>query len=160
MVSYTAAFGYQKVGLSTADNKVFTANKTLGSEVFGLAKVSGEISKVSYLDKTTQFTYTEDKKDKKDKTEEVTGVDAGFENIGYEGYVWTVPGAKKTVAAVSTVYVTGESSATPPTAPLMVSWSTRTTMLTSLTRPIASTITACSLAASSPTPLPRSTILA
>ena len=109
MVSYTAAFGYQKVGLSTADNKVFTANKTLGSEVFGLAKVSGEISKVSYLDKTTQFTYTEDKKDKKDKTEEVTGVDAGFENIGYEGYVWTVPGAKKTVAAVSTVYVTGES---------------------------------------------------
>ncbi len=89
--------------------KVFTANKTLGSEVFGLAKVSGEISKVSYLDKTTQFTYTEDKKDKKDKTEEVTGVDAGFENIGYEGYVWTVPGAKKTVAAVSTVYVTGES---------------------------------------------------
>ena len=109
MVSYTAAFGYQNVGLSTADNKFFTANKTLGSEVFGLAKVSGEISKVSYLDKTTQFTYTEDKKDKKDKTEEVTGVDAGFENIGYEGYVWTVPGAKKTVAAVSTVYVTGES---------------------------------------------------
>ena len=106
MVSYTAAFGYQNVGLSTADNKFFTANKTLGSEVFGLAKVSGEISKVSYLDKTTQFTYTEDKKD---KTEEVTGVDAGFENIGYEGYVWTVPGAKKTVAAVSTVYVTGES---------------------------------------------------
>ena len=109
MVSYTAAFGYQNVGLSTDANKVFTANKTLGSEVFGLAKVSGEISKVSYLDKTTQFTYTEDKKDKKDKTEEVTGVDAGFENIGYEGYVWTVPGAKKTVAAVSTVYVTGES---------------------------------------------------
>ena len=106
MVSFTAAFGYQNVGLSTADNKFFTANKTLGSEVFGLAKVSGEISKVSYLDKTTQFTYTEDKKD---KTEEVTGVDAGFENIGYEGYVWTVPGAKKTVAAVSTVYVTGES---------------------------------------------------
>ena len=106
MVSYTAAFGYQNVGLSTADNKFFTANKTLGSEVFGLAKVSGEISKVSYLDKTTQFTYTEDKKD---KTEEVTGVDAGFENIGYEGYVWTVPGAKKTIAAVSTVYVTGES---------------------------------------------------
>ena len=110
MVTYTAAFGYQNVGLNEkADNKVFTANKTLGSEVFGLAKVSGEISKVSYLDKTTQFTYTEDKKDKKDKTEEVTGVDAGFENIGYEGYVWTVPGAKKTVAAVSTVYVTGES---------------------------------------------------
>ena len=106
MVSYTAAFGYQNVGLSTAENKVFTANKTLGSEVFGLAKVSGEISKVSYLDKTTQFTYTEDKKE---KTEEVTGVDAGFENIGYEGYVWTVPGAKKTTAAVSTVYVTGES---------------------------------------------------
>ena len=109
MVSYTAAFGYQNVGLSTDANKVFTANKTLGSEVFGLAKVSGEISKVSYIDKTTQFTYTEDKKDKKDKTEEVTGVDAGFENIGYEGYVWTVPGAKKTTAAVSTVYVTGES---------------------------------------------------
>ena len=106
MVSFTAAFGYQNVGLSTADNKFFTANKTLGSEVFGLAKVSGEISKVSYIDKTTQFTYTEDKKD---KTEEVTGVDAGFENIGYEGYVWTVPGAKKTIAAVSTVYVTGES---------------------------------------------------
>ena len=106
MVSYTAAFGYQKVGLSTADNKVFTANKTLGSEVFGLAKVSGEISEVSYIDKTTQFTYTENKTD---KTEEVTGVDAGFENIGYEGYVWTVPGAKKTIAAVSTVYVTGES---------------------------------------------------
>ena len=106
MVSYTAAFGYQNVGLSTDKNTVFTANKTLGSEVFGLAKVSGEISEVSYLDKTTQFTYTEDKKD---KTEEVTGVDAGFENIGYEGYVWTVPGAKKTVAAVSTVYVTGES---------------------------------------------------
>ena len=106
MVSYTAAFGYQNVGLSTDANKVFTANKTLGSEVFGLAKVSGEISKVSYIDKTTQFTYTEDKKD---KTEEVTGVDAGFENIGYEGYVWTVPGAKKTIAAVSTVYVTGES---------------------------------------------------
>ena len=106
MVSFTAAFGYQNVGLSTADNKFFTANKTIGSEVFGLAKVSGEISKVSYIDKTTQFTYTEDKKD---KTEEVTGVDAGFENIGYEGYVWTVPGTKKTVAAVSTVYVTGES---------------------------------------------------
>ena len=106
MVSYTAAFGYQNVGLSTDKNTVFTANKTLGSEVFGLAKVSGEISKVSYIDKTTQFTYTEDKKD---KTEEVTGVDAGFENIGYEGYVWTVPGAKKTIAAVSTVYVTGES---------------------------------------------------
>ena len=106
MVSFTAAFGYQNVGLSTADHKFFTANKTLGSEVFGLAKVSGEISKVSYIDKTTQFTYTEDKKD---KTEEVTGVDAGFENIGYEGYVWTVPGAKKTIAAVSTVYVTGES---------------------------------------------------
>ena len=102
MVSYTAAFGYQNVGLSTADNKVFTANKTLGSEVFGLAKVSGEISEVSYIDKTTEFTV------KSDKTE-VTGVDAGFENIGYEGYVWTVPGAKKTVAAVSTVYVTGES---------------------------------------------------
>ena len=110
MVTYTAAFGYQNVSLNEkADNKIFAKNKTLGSEVFGLAKVSGEISKVSYLDKTTQFTYTEDKKDKKDKTEEVTGVDAGFENIGYEGYVWTVPGAKKTVAAVSTVYVTGES---------------------------------------------------
>ena len=102
MVSYTAAFGYQKVGLSTADNKFFTANKTIGSEVFGLAKVSGEISKVSYIDKTTEFTV------KSDKTQ-VTGVDAGFENIGYEGYVWTVPGAKKTIAAVSTVYVTGES---------------------------------------------------
>ena len=102
MVSYTAAFGYQNVGLSTADNKVFTANKTLGSEVFGLAKVSGEISEVSYIDKTTEFTV------KSDKTQ-VTGVDAGFENIGYEGYVWTVPGAKKTIAAVSTVYVTGES---------------------------------------------------
>ena len=102
MVSYTAAFGYQNVGLSTADNKFFTANKTLGSEVFGLAKVSGEISEVSYIDKTTEFTV------KSDKTQ-VTGVDAGFENIGYEGYVWTVPGAKKTVAAVSTVYVTGES---------------------------------------------------
>ena len=102
MVSYTAAFGYQNVGLSTDKNTVFTANKTLGSEVFGLAKVSGEISEVSYLDKTTEFTV------KSDKTQ-VTGVDAGFENIGYEGYVWTVPGAKKTVAAVSTVYVTGES---------------------------------------------------
>ena len=106
MVSYTAAFGYQNVGLSTDKNTVFTANKTLGSEVFGLAKVSGEISEVSYIDKTTQFTYTENKTN---KTEEVTGVDAGFENIGYEGYVWTVPGAKKTVAAVSTVYITGES---------------------------------------------------
>ena len=106
MVSYTAAFGYQNVGLSTDKNTVFTANKTLGSEVFGLAKVSGEISEVSYIDKTTQFTYTENKTD---KTEEVTGVDAGFENIGYEGYVWTIPGAKKTIAAVSTVYVTGES---------------------------------------------------
>ena len=102
MVTYTAAFGYQNVGLSTDKNTVFTANKTLGSEVFGLAKVSGEISEVSYIDKTTEFTV------KSDKTE-VTGVDAGFENIGYEGYVWTVPGAKKTVAAVSTVYVTGES---------------------------------------------------
>ena len=102
MVSYTAAFGYQNVGLSTDENKVFTANKTLGSEVFGLAKVSGEISEVSYIDKTTEFTV------KSDKTQ-VTGVDAGFENIGYEGYVWTVPGAKKTIAAVSTVYVTGES---------------------------------------------------
>ena len=102
MVSFTAAFGYQNVGLSTDKNTVFTANKTLGSEVFGLAKVSGEISKVSYIDKTTEFTV------KSDKTQ-VTGVDAGFENIGYEGYVWTVPGAKKTIAAVSTVYVTGES---------------------------------------------------
>ena len=102
MVSYTAAFGYQNVGLSTDKNTVFTANKTLGSEVFGLAKVSGEISEVSYIDKTTEFTV------KSDKTQ-VTGVDAGFENIGYEGYVWTVPGAKKTIAAVSTVYVTGES---------------------------------------------------
>ena len=102
MVSYTAAFGYQNVGLSTDANKVFTANKTLGSEVFGLAKVSGEISEVSYIDKTTQFTV-------KSKDTKVTGVDAGFENIGYEGYVWTVPGAKKTIAAVSTVYVTGES---------------------------------------------------
>ena len=102
MVTYTAAFGYQNVGLSTDKNTVFTANKTLGSEVFGLAKVSGEISEVSYIDKTTEFTV------KSDKTQ-VTGVDAGFENIGYEGYVWTVPGAKKTVAAVSTVYVTGES---------------------------------------------------
>ena len=102
MVTYTAAFGYQNVGLSTDANKVFTANKTLGSEVFGLAKVSGEISEVSYIDKTTQFTV-------KSKDTKVTGVDAGFENIGYEGYVWTVPGAKKTIAAVSTVYVTGES---------------------------------------------------
>ena len=102
MVSYTAAFGYQNVGLSTDKNTVFTANKTLGSEVFGLAKVSGEISEVSYIDKTTEFTV------KSDKTQ-VTGVDAGFENIGYEGYVWTVPGAKKAIAAVSTVYVTGES---------------------------------------------------
>ena len=102
MVSYTAAFGYQNVGLSTDANKVFTANKTLGSEVFGLAKVSGEIFEVSYIDKTTQFTV-------KSKDTKVTGVDAGFENIGYEGYVWTVPGAKKTIAAVSTVYVTGES---------------------------------------------------
>ena len=102
MVTYTAAFGYQEVGLSTATNTVFAKNETLGSKVFGLAKVSGEISEVSYIDKTTEFTV------KSDKTQ-VTGVDAGFENIGYEGYVWTVPGAKKTTAAVSSVYVTGES---------------------------------------------------
>ena len=53
MVSYTAAFGYQNVGLSTDKNTVFTANKTLGSEVFGLAKVSGEISDFFFIDKST-----------------------------------------------------------------------------------------------------------
>ena len=98
MVTYTAAFGYQNVGLSTATNKVFAKNETLGSKVFGLAKVSGEITAVSYIDKTTDIA-----------GKEITGVDAGFENIGYAGYVWTVPGAKKTTAAVSSVYVTGES---------------------------------------------------
>ena len=98
MVTYTAAFGYQEVGLSTATNKVFAKNETLGSKSFGLDTVSGEITAVSYIDKTTDI-----------DGKEITGVDAGFENIGYAGYVWTVPGAKKTTAAVSSVYVTGES---------------------------------------------------
>ena len=108
MVTYTAAFGYQNVSLTAdKDKNLLAENETLGHKTFGLAKVSGEIVAVSYLDKTTTFNADEKYASKEDAV--VTGVDAGFENIGYEGYVWAVPGAKKTTAAVSAVYVTGES---------------------------------------------------
>ena len=101
MVTYTPAFGYVTDKVADLDQT------TLGYKSFELQSVSGEISEVSYVDKTTEFTYTENKTE---KTQEVLNVDAGFEALGYEGYVWAVPGAKaKTLTAVSSAYITGES---------------------------------------------------
>ena len=106
MVTYTPAFGYVTDKVADLDQT------TLGYKTFELQSVSGEISKVSYIDKTTQFTYEVAKKNNATKTEtkEVLNVDAGFEALGYEGYVWAVPGAKtNTLTAVSAAYLTGES---------------------------------------------------
>ncbi|WP_081958443.1 S-layer homology domain-containing protein [Oscillibacter sp. ER4] len=106
MVTFTPAFGYVTDKVADLDQT------TLGYKTFELQSVSGEISKVSYIDKTTQFTYEVAKKNNATKTEtkEVLNVDAGFEALGYEGYVWAVPGAKtNTLTAVSAAYLTGES---------------------------------------------------
>ena len=106
MVTYTPAFGYVTDKVADLDQT------TLGYKSFELRAVTGEVTAVDYVDKTTEFTYDVATKDNKTETKEQTvlNVDAGFEAIGYEGYVWAVPGAKaKTLTAVSSAYITGES---------------------------------------------------
>ena len=119
-VTYSAAFGYQNIGLTTGaiantNNIINSAwlvhNDSIGAETFGLQMVSGEISAVGRTAGTTTLV---DRSAAANGTllnpVTVTNTDTPWTDIGYGAYVYTVPTAgSKTREAVSDVVVTGQS---------------------------------------------------
>ena len=86
MVTYTAAFGYQNVGLNEkADNKLFAKNETLGSKNFKLDSYKGYIT---YNAKKEAMILTE-KGEKAADDVVITVADQDVFDAGRYGHVWT-----------------------------------------------------------------------
>ena len=92
MVSYTAAFGYQNVGLNEkADNKLFAKNKTLGSKNFELDCVTGYVTANDYGTKFKNMQIKGENLAEKEKTVKVA--DQDIFDAGRYGHVWTSKGS-------------------------------------------------------------------
>ena len=92
MVSYTAAFGYQNVGLNEkADNKLFAKNKTLGTKNFELDCVTGYVTANDYGTKFKNMQIKGENLAEKEKTVKVA--DQDIFDAGRYGHVWTSKGS-------------------------------------------------------------------
>jgi len=92
MVTYTAAFGYQNVGLNEkADNKIFAKNETLGSKNFELDRVTGYVTANDYGTKFKNMQIAGKNLAKKDDTVKVA--DQDIFDAGRYGHVWTSDGS-------------------------------------------------------------------
>ena len=92
MVTYTAAFGYQNVGLNEkADNKLFAKNKTLGTKNFELDCVTGYVTANDYGTKFKNMQIAGKNLAKKDDTVKVA--DQDIFDAGRYGHVWTSKGS-------------------------------------------------------------------
>ena len=91
MVTYTAAFGYQNVGLNEkADNKLFAKNKTLGTKNFELDCVTGYVTANDYGTKFKNMQIKGENLAEKDTTVKVA--DQDIFDAGRYGHVWTSKG--------------------------------------------------------------------
>ena len=92
MVTYTAAFGYQNVGLNEkADNKLFAKNETLGSKNFKLDCVTGYVTANDYGTKFKNMQIAGENLAEKDTTVKVA--DQDIFDAGRYGHVWTSKGS-------------------------------------------------------------------
>ena len=92
MVTYTAAFGYQNVGLNEkADNKIFAKNETLGSKNFELDCVTGYVTANDYGTKFKNMQIKGENLAEKEKTVKVA--DQDIFDAGRYGHVWTSKGS-------------------------------------------------------------------
>ena len=92
MVTYTAAFGYQNVGLNEkADNKLFAKNETLGTKNFKLDCVTGYVTANDYGTKFKNMQIAGKNLAKKDDTVKVA--DQDIFDAGRYGHVWTSKGS-------------------------------------------------------------------
>ncbi len=92
MVTYTAAFGYQNVGLNEkADNKLFAKNKTLGTKNFELDCVTGYVTANDYGTKFKNMQIKGENLAEKEKTVKVA--DQDIFDAGRYGHVWTSKGS-------------------------------------------------------------------
>ena len=92
MVTYTAAFGYQNVGLNEkADNKIFAKNKTLGTKNFELDCVTGYVTANDYGTKFKNMQIKGENLAEKEKTVKVA--DQDIFDAGRYGHVWTSKGS-------------------------------------------------------------------
>ena len=92
MVTYTAAFGYQNVGLNEkADNKLFAKNETLGSKNFELDRVTGYVTANDYGTKFKNMQIKGENLAEKEKTVKVA--DQDIFDAGRYGHVWTSKGS-------------------------------------------------------------------
>ena len=92
MVTYTAAFGYQNVGLNEkADNKLFAKNETLGIKNFKLDCVTGYVTANDYGTKFKNMQIAGKNLAKKDDTVKVA--DQDIFDAGRYGHVWTSDGS-------------------------------------------------------------------
>ena len=92
MVTYTAAFGYQNVGLNEkADNKIFAKNETLGSKNFELDRITGYVTANDYGTKFKNMQIAGKNLAKKDDTVKVA--DQDIFDAGRYGHVWTSDGS-------------------------------------------------------------------
>ena len=92
MVTYTAAFGYQNVGLNEkADNKLFAKNKTLGSKNFELDCVTGYVTANDHGTKFKNMQIKGENLAEKEKTVKVA--DQDIFDAGRYGHVWTSKGS-------------------------------------------------------------------
>ena len=92
MVTYTAAFGYQNVGLNEkADNKLFAKNKTLGTKNFELDCVTGYVTANDYGTKFKNMQIKGENLAEKETTVKVA--DQDIFDAGRYGHVWTSKGS-------------------------------------------------------------------
>ena len=92
MVTYTAAFGYQNVGLNEkADNKIFAKNETLGTKNFKLDCVTGYVTANDYGTKFKNMQIAGENLAEKDTTVKVA--DQDIFDAGRYGHVWTSKGS-------------------------------------------------------------------
>jgi len=92
MVTYTAAFGYQNVGLNEkADNKIFAKNKTLGTKNFELDCVTGYVTANDHGTKFKNMQIKGENLAEKEKTVKVA--DQDIFDAGRYGHVWTSKGS-------------------------------------------------------------------
>ena len=92
MVTYTAAFGYQNVGLNEkADNKLFAKNETLGTKNFKLDCVTGYVTANDYGTKFKNMQIKGENLAEKETTVKVA--DQDIFDAGRYGHVWTSKGS-------------------------------------------------------------------
>ncbi len=97
MVTYTAAFGYQTVSLSSEKNQLLKDNKTL-ADAFSLDCVTGYVTANDHDSKYKNMQITGDNLAKKEVTIKVA--DQDIFDAGRYGHVWTV----KTTAITDVFY--------------------------------------------------------